>query len=176
MLSAYRTSAALRAATAPNFDPTAVANSTDTVYCAPPPTAQALHAPLVLALLDQIRNAVYKARPFPPVPFALDVLAQIAPLPDLASVVAEGGSQGLVVIGCPQDLSQARARWGTLAEGFFTTFTQDGPAWRRRPSHPEGHLHPRRRGRWRVSSGTVSGGWRRQASTTWPSNASQGSR
>ncbi|HMK97423.1 MAG TPA: type IV secretory system conjugative DNA transfer family protein [Acidimicrobiales bacterium] len=123
MLSTHRTESALRAASSPNFDPGAFAASNDTIYLCAASTSQALHAPLVVALLDQIKNAVYKKR-FPPLMlFALDELAQIAPLPDLASIVAEGGSQGLVVIGCLQDLSQARARWGTAAEGFFTIFS-----------------------------------------------------
>jgi type IV secretion system protein VirD4 len=168
MLSAYRTNAALRAASAPNFDPTAFAASTDTIYLCAPSTAQALHAPLVVALLDQIRSAVYKARPYPPVLFALDELAQIAPLPDLASVVAEGGSQGLVVIGCLQDLSQARARWGTLAKGFFTTFTHKvvlsgvaDLATLKAISTLAGEVDAK------VSSSTVSRGLHRQASTTW---------
>jgi len=55
--------------------------------------------------------------------FALDEVAHIAPLPDLASTIAEGGSQGLVVMACLQDLSQARARWGPSADGFLTLFT-----------------------------------------------------
>jgi type IV secretory pathway TraG/TraD family ATPase VirD4 len=78
---------------------------------------------LVVALLDQIRTAVYRAGPNPAMLFALDELAQVAPLPDLASTIAEGGSQGLVVMACLQDLSQARARWGTAADGFLTLFT-----------------------------------------------------
>jgi type IV secretory pathway TraG/TraD family ATPase VirD4 len=136
MLSAYRTSAAVRAARAPNFDPTSFAASSDTIYLCAPSTAQGLHAPLVVALLDQVRSAVYKAHPCPPVLFALDELAQIAPLPDLASVVAEGGSQSLVVIGCPQDLAQARARWGTLADGFLRPSptrwsSPESPTWPR---------------------------------------------
>ena len=169
MLSAYRTGAALRGARAPNFDPAAFARSSDTVYLCAPSTAQALHAPLMVALLDQIRSAVYGAHPRPPVLFALDELAQIAPLPDLASVVAEGGSQGLVVIGCLQDLSQARARWGTLADGFFTTFTHKvvlpgvaDLATLKVISALAGEADVN------VRSSTVSRGWgRRQSSTTW---------
>jgi type IV secretory pathway TraG/TraD family ATPase VirD4 len=168
MLTAYRTNTALRAASAPNFDSTAFAASSDTIYLCAPSTAQALHAPLVVALLDQVRSAVYKAHPEPPVLFALDELAQIAPLPDLASVVAEGGSQGLVVIGCLQDLSQARARWGTLADGFFTTFTHKvvlpgvaDLATLKAISALGGGVDVK------VSSSTVSRGRHRQASTTW---------
>jgi len=50
-------------------------------------------------------------------------LAHIAPLLDLSSTIAEGGSQSLVVVGCLQDLSQARDRWGAQADGFLTLFT-----------------------------------------------------
>jgi type IV secretory pathway TraG/TraD family ATPase VirD4 len=58
----------------------------------------------------------------PPVLMALDELANIVPLWDLDSMVADGGSQGLSILACLQDMSQARARWGTAAEGFFTVF------------------------------------------------------
>ena len=49
-------------------------------------------------------------------------MANIAPLPQLPSLVAEGGSQGLETVACLQDLSQARARWGAAADGFLTLF------------------------------------------------------
>src|SRR5580704_2625127 len=37
-------------------------------------------------------------------------------------MVSEGGSQGVVTLACLQDLSQARARWGTAADGFLSLF------------------------------------------------------
>jgi len=49
-------------------------------------------------------------------------VANIAPLPELPSIVAEGGSQGLITLACLQDLSQARARWGQEADGFGSLF------------------------------------------------------
>jgi type IV secretory pathway TraG/TraD family ATPase VirD4 len=58
----------------------------------------------------------------PPVLLALDEVANIAPLPDLPAIVAEGGSQGLAVLACFQDLSQARTRWGEAAQGFVSLF------------------------------------------------------
>ena len=58
-----------------------------------------------------------------PVLFALDEVAQIAPLPALPQMAAEGGGQGLVVLACLQDLSQAYWRWGPAAEGFFSLFS-----------------------------------------------------
>jgi type IV secretory pathway TraG/TraD family ATPase VirD4 len=53
---------------------------------------------------------------------ALDELANVAPLPRLSSIVSEGGGQGVLTLACLQDLSQARARWGTSAEGFLSLF------------------------------------------------------
>lgn len=88
-----------------------------------PAATQNLHAPLVVALLDQIRTATYRWQPNPAMLFALDEVANIAPLPDLPATLAEGGSQGLVELACLQDLSQARARWDRAADGFLTLFT-----------------------------------------------------
>ena len=44
------------------------------------------------------------------------------PLPNLPGIVADAGAQGLLVVACLQDLSQARHRWGTQADGFLTLF------------------------------------------------------
>lgn len=57
-----------------------------------------------------------------PVVLALDELANIAPIPDLPSLVSEGGGQGVLTLGCLQDLSQARQRWGPAADGFLSLF------------------------------------------------------
>ncbi len=46
--------------------------------------------------------------------FCLDELANIV-IPDLPALVSEGGGQGLHVLACLQDLSQARVRWGDAA-------------------------------------------------------------
>lgn len=123
VLAAYRTDAALLAAREPQFDPDYFAASNDTLYMVSPAATQSLHAALVVALLDQIRTAVYRWHPRLPMLFALDEVANIAPLPDLPATLAEGGSQGLVVLACLQDLSQARARWDKAADGFLTLFT-----------------------------------------------------
>ncbi|MDQ6615483.1 MAG: TraG/TraD/VirD4 family protein [Actinomycetota bacterium] len=122
LLSAYRTDAVLHAARRPDFDPDAFAASCDTLYICAPGAAQAQHAALVVALLDHIRTATYRHRPYPPMLWGLDELAHVAPLADLPATIAEGGSQGLVVLACLQDLSQARSRWGPAADGFLTLF------------------------------------------------------
>ena len=49
-------------------------------------------------------------------------MANIAPLPELPALVSEGGSQGVLVLACFQDLSQARTRWGPAADGFMSLF------------------------------------------------------
>jgi type IV secretory pathway TraG/TraD family ATPase VirD4 len=123
LLSAYRSEAVLAAADEPNFDPKKFAQSSDSVYICVGAQEQELLAPLVVALLEQIRAGVM-ARPAyaAPVLFALDEVANIAPLYSLPQLASEGGGQGLVTLASMQDLSQARVRWGEAAEGFFTLF------------------------------------------------------
>jgi type IV secretory pathway TraG/TraD family ATPase VirD4 len=123
LLSAYRSEAALATTVEPNFDARRFASSTDAVFVCAPADAQEQLAPIVVTLLDQIRTAVY-ARPYgaAPVVFALDEVANIAPLPSLPAMAAEGAGQGLITLACLQDLSQARARWGDKADGFFSLF------------------------------------------------------
>jgi type IV secretory pathway TraG/TraD family ATPase VirD4 len=123
LLAAYRSESALATTRDPNFDPVAFAHSTDALYICAPADAQAQLAPLVVALLEQIRSAVYaRLANAAPVVFALDEVASIAPLPSLPALAAEGGGQRLITLACLQDLSQARSRWGDVAEGFFSLF------------------------------------------------------
>jgi type IV secretory pathway TraG/TraD family ATPase VirD4 len=129
VLAAYNSDAARRAAGAPNFDPARFVDSTDTVYITAPAHRQALCAPLVVGLLEQIRHATYaraaaQPRPGqPPVFVCLDEVANIAPIPDLPALVSEAGGQGLHVLACLQDLSQARSRWGDgVADGLLSLF------------------------------------------------------
>lgn len=88
-----------------------------------PSRHQAVSIPLVVGLVEELVHATYDrhhngARLL----LALDELANVAPLPRLASIVSEGGGQGVLTLACLQDLSQARARWGTSAEGFLSLF------------------------------------------------------
>ena len=129
VLSAYNSEAALRNCESPNFDSDAFVASTDTLYVSAPAHQQARLAPLVVGLLEQIRNSAYaRARRQvgvghgPPLFWALDEVANIAPLSTLPALVSEGGGQGLQVMACFQDLSQARHRWGTAADGFLSLF------------------------------------------------------
>jgi type IV secretion system protein VirD4 len=123
LLSAYRSETVLAAASHPNFRPEDFVESSDTLYVCASAQDQDQLAPLVVALLEQVRFAAL-ARPADAAPlvFALDEVANIAPLPSLPTLAAEGGGQGVVTLACLQDLSQARVRWGQAAEGFFTLF------------------------------------------------------
>jgi type IV secretory pathway TraG/TraD family ATPase VirD4 len=125
-LEAYSSEAALDAAKDPNFDPEAFIASEDTIYIHAPAEEQAAAAPIVCGLLSEIRAATYRAhqqrRLGRRVLFALDEVANIAPLPELPQIASEGGGQGLELLAALQDLSQARARWGQAADGFLTLF------------------------------------------------------
>jgi type IV secretion system protein VirD4 len=126
VLKAYRSSRALELADEPNFDPAGVPSASDTIYICAPARYQAICAPVVVAFLEQVRAATYRASSKGclqlPATFVLDEVANVAPLPDLPSLVSEAGGQGVLVMACLQDLSQARRRWGQEAEGFFSLF------------------------------------------------------
>ena len=88
-----------------------------------PSRHQAVTTPLVVGIVDELVHATYDrhdqgARLL----LALDELANVAPLPRLASIVSEGGGQGVLTLACLQDLSQARGRWGVSGEGFLSLF------------------------------------------------------
>ncbi len=128
VLSAYRTEGARTSTYPPFLDVDAFCDGANTLYVCAPGHHQALFAPMVVGLIDEIRTAAYRraAEPSgssrPPVLLALDEAANIAPLPDLPAMVSEGAGQGLVVLACLQDLSQARRRWGPEADAFVSLF------------------------------------------------------
>ena len=120
-------------ATNPNFDPERFAASTDTIYITAPEHKQALCAPLIVGLLEQIRHATYQhaaergQRPrlysATRMLWALDEVANIAPIHDLPALVSQAGGQNLQVMIGLQDLSQASTRWGdAAADGFMCLF------------------------------------------------------
>ena len=97
----------------------------DTVYVMSTGRQQEAVAPLIVALLGRIREAVYAShRAGNPTStlFALDELYGLAPIPDLPAMLTDGGSQGLLIAGAIQDLALARARWHDEADGFLTLF------------------------------------------------------
>ncbi len=128
VLAAYNADAVRASAAQPNFDPVRFAGSADTIYITAPEHRQALCAPLIVGLLEQIRHAVYEraadeATDVPLMLWALDEVANIAPIQDLPALVSQAGGQRLQVMVGLQDLSQARSRWGPdAAEGFMSLF------------------------------------------------------
>jgi type IV secretion system protein VirD4 len=126
VLAAYRSTAALCSTMPPFLDAEAFCGATNTLYICTPGRQQQLLAPLVVGLLSELRDAAYRrareGESHPPVLFALDEVANIAPLPDLPSIVTEGAGQGLLTLACLQDLSQARHRWGREADAFLSIF------------------------------------------------------
>jgi len=126
VLAAYRSSSALRSTDPPYLDPAAFCEGANTLYVCAAGRQQQLMAPLVVGLLSEIKDAAYEraraGRARPPVLFALDELANIAPLPELPGIVSEGAGQGLLTLASLQDLSQARSRWGSEADGFLSLF------------------------------------------------------
>ncbi len=125
-LEAYTSTSALDGSTDPNFDAQKFVTSRDSVFIHAPADRQGLVAPLVCGLLTEIRQATYAAHAAGHLParvlFALDEVANIAPIPELPAIASEGGGQGVLLLAALQDLSQARARWGVAADGFLTLF------------------------------------------------------
>ncbi|MGO9855142.1 MAG: type IV secretory system conjugative DNA transfer family protein [Acidimicrobiales bacterium] len=126
VLAAYRTEGVLTSTRTPPLDLDAFCSGSNTLYVCSTGRRQRQFAPLVVALVGDVRDATYeRAREgssAPPTLLALDEVANIAPIPDLPAMVSEGAGQGLLVLACLQDLSQARGRWGTAADGFLSLF------------------------------------------------------
>jgi type IV secretory pathway TraG/TraD family ATPase VirD4 len=127
VLAAYNADAARRAAATPNFEADRFVTARETIFITAPAHRQAMCAPVVVGLLEDIRHATYRRaaaeRLHPPLFLCLDEVANIAPIHDLPALVSEAGGQGLHVMACLQDLSQARERWGdAAADGFLSLF------------------------------------------------------
>lgn len=123
-LGVYRSDAVRKHYDLPEIDAQQFAHSSDTLYVCASSSSQRLLAPLVVGMLSDISESVFRrSDDLPHTLFALDELANIAPLPDLPRLISEGAGQGLLVLGCLQDLSQARQRWGAIADGFLSLFS-----------------------------------------------------
>lgn len=123
VLSAWRTDAARAAAAAPPLDLERFLSGANTLHVVSPARHQVATAPLIAGMLDALVHATYERHERgASLLLALDELANVAPLPSLPSFVSEGAGQGVVVLGCLQDLSQARVRWGRAADGFLSLF------------------------------------------------------
>jgi len=127
VLAAYRSEGAMASTTAPPLNAAEFCRGTNTMYICSPGRKQHQFAPLVVAAIGDVRDATYdrerRGEYGPATLLALDEVANIAPIPDLPAMVSEGAGQGLLVLACLQDLSQARGRWGSAADGFLSLFS-----------------------------------------------------
>lgn len=111
------------------FDSQKFLNSRDTLYIVSPSYIQKLVAPVIVGLIDEVknrsfllsssRNSDYGRRSLS---LILDEMANVAPLGAISSILSEGASQKVLLLGALQDLSQARVRWGEASSGFVTLF------------------------------------------------------
>ena len=127
VVAAYRTKGALDSTRADPLDLESFCGGPNTLYVCSTGRRQRQFAPLVVAIVGDVRDAAYirsrEGHADPPTLLALDEVANIAPIPDLPAMVSEGAGQGLLVLACLQDLSQARVRWGAAADGFLSLFS-----------------------------------------------------
>ncbi|HWE68111.1 MAG TPA: type IV secretory system conjugative DNA transfer family protein [Acidimicrobiales bacterium] len=126
VLAAYRSEGALASTVATPLDVAEFCRGPNTMYLCSAGRHQNQFSPLVVGVIGDVRDATYdrerSGEQGAPTLFALDEVANIAPIPDLPGMVSEGAGQGLLVLACLQDLSQARSRWGPPADGFFSLF------------------------------------------------------
>ncbi len=123
LFAGVRTDAARASSRESPLDIDAFLSGPHQLHIVAPSRHQAVTTPLVVGLIEEIVHATYdRHEEGARLLLALDELANVAPLPRLASIVSEGGGQGVVTLACLQDLSQARSRWGTSAEGFLSLF------------------------------------------------------
>jgi type IV secretory pathway TraG/TraD family ATPase VirD4 len=90
-----------------------------TLYLLGTTGAQLTVAPLVTALVEALVDtartvgaATANGRLTPPLTVLLDEAANIAPIPSLPNLLADGGGSGITTMCVLQSLAQARARWG----------------------------------------------------------------
>jgi len=107
-----------------NFDPQQFLRDNGTLYLLATGAGAGASAPLVAAFVEDLvetaRHLAAKspgARMDPPLLLALDEVANIAPLPSLPTLMAEGGGTGITTMPVLQSLSQARQKWGQDAAG-----------------------------------------------------------
>ncbi len=108
------------------FDPLDFLVATHTVYVVSPSDAPTDGAPLVVGLVEEVREAARRLSDEQgtlPIPWlcALDEAATICPLPSLPRMLAEGGGRNIVTLVSLQDLRQAQHRWGEAAARSFLT-------------------------------------------------------
>lgn len=104
------------------FDPTDFLRNSGTLYLLATGAGAGACWPLVAALVEDLvetaRHLAARssgARLDPPLLLALDEIGNLAPLPSLPTLMAEGGGTGITTMPMLQSLSQARDKWGEHA-------------------------------------------------------------
>lgn len=104
------------------FDPTAFLTGNASLYLLGATGVQLSVAPLITALLEDVLDTAREraahsphGRLDPPLLLLLDEAANIAPIPSLPNLLADGGGVGITTVAVLQSLAQARSRWGDAA-------------------------------------------------------------
>jgi len=104
------------------LDPTEILINNGTLYLLATGAGSGASWPLVAALIEDITETARRlaatspgARLDPPVLLALDEIGNLAPLPSLPVLMAEGGGTGITTMTVLQSLAQARSKWGEHA-------------------------------------------------------------
>jgi type IV secretion system protein VirD4 len=104
------------------FDPAGFLAAGGSLYLLGSSGVQLSVAPLVTALVEDLVEAARRqaarspaGRLDPPLLALLDEAANIAPIPSLPALLADGGGSGITTVAVLQSLAQARARWGIPA-------------------------------------------------------------
>jgi len=101
-----------------SFDPAAFIRNRGTLFLLATGSGASASAALVAALVEDLVETARRiaarsagARLDPPMLLALDEIANLAPLPSLPTLMAEGGGTGITTMPVLQSLAQARDRW-----------------------------------------------------------------
>jgi type IV secretion system protein VirD4 len=104
------------------FDPSRFLTGNGTLYLLGTGAGAGAAWPLVAAFMEDLTETARHlaasspgTRLDPPVLLALDEIGNLAPLPSLPVLMAEGGGTGITTMPVLQSLSQARAKWGEHA-------------------------------------------------------------
>lgn len=107
-----------------DFDPEAFLRAKGTLYLLATGAGANNSAALVAAFVEDVVEAARRiaatspgARLDPPVLLALDEVGNLAPLPSLPTLMAEGGGTGITTMPVLQSLAQAREKWSENAAG-----------------------------------------------------------
>lgn len=104
------------------FDPEQFLTNNGTIYLLATGAGSGASWPLVAAFIEDLTETARRlaagspgTRLDPPLLLALDEIGNLAPLPSLPTLMAEGGGTGITTMPVLQSLSQARSKWGDHA-------------------------------------------------------------